>query len=97
MAKGYWIASVDVADPEAYKGYIAAHTPVLRRFGARFLVRGGQRQVVEGTVRQKSVVIEFESYQVALECYQSDDYQQAAAIRHRFAVSDIVIVEGYEG
>lgn len=97
MPKGYWVASVDIEDAEAYKGYIAAHTPVLQSFGARFLVRGGQRQVVEGTARQKSVIIEFESYQVALDCYRSDAYQQAAAIRQRYAVSDIVVIEGYEG
>jgi len=97
MAKGYWIASVDIEDPEAYKGYIAAHSPVLQSFGAKFLVRGGERQVVEGTARQKLVVIEFESYQMALDCYRSPAYQATAAIRHGAAVSDIVVTEGYAG
>ena len=97
MPKGYWIASVDIEDPEAYKGYVAAHTPVLQGFGAKFLIRGGQRQVVEGTARQKSVVIEFESYEAALACYNSAAYQTAAAMRQAVAVSDIVVIEGYTG
>lgn len=97
MPKGYWIASVDIEDPEAYKGYIAAHSPVLQSFGAKFLIRGGARQVVEGTARQKSVVIEFESYETALACYNSPDYQAAALLRKSSAVSDIIVIEGYTG
>lgn len=42
MAKGYWIARVDVADPEQYKAYIAANALPFKNFGARFLVRSGR-------------------------------------------------------
>ncbi len=51
MAKGYWIARVDVADPEGYKAYVAANAEPFRQFGARFLVRGGAFENVEGGSR----------------------------------------------
>ena len=97
MTKGYWVARVDVADPEQYKRYVAANGPALAAFGARFLVRAGAHAVVEGTGRGRNVVIEFPSYPAALECYRTPAYQQAKALRDGVAVSDLVIVEGYDG
>ena len=41
MPKGYWIARVDVSDPEGYQQYVAANAAAFRKFGARFIVRGG--------------------------------------------------------
>ena len=41
MAKGYWVALVDVSDPDGYKAYIAENANPLRKFGGRFLTRGG--------------------------------------------------------
>ena len=49
--KGYWIAHVDVADPEGYKAYVAANQLAFGKYGVRYLVRGGTREVVEGKVR----------------------------------------------
>ena len=71
MAKGYWIARVDIHDPEAYKAYLAANGAVFRQFGARYLVRGGASETVEGSVRQRNVILEFPSYADALACYRS--------------------------
>jgi uncharacterized protein (DUF1330 family) len=64
------------------------------RYGARFLVRGGQFQGVEGTPRQRHVIIEFESYEKALECYHSPEYQAASEYRRAAAFTDLVIIEG---
>lgn len=97
MAKGYWIARVDVADPEGYKAYVAANAEPFRKFGARFLVRGGQFEAVEGTSRSRNVVIEFPSYQAALDCWNSPEYQRAIQFRAPVSTADIVIAEGYEG
>ena len=55
--KGYWIAHIDVTDPEGYKAYMAADMAPLGKFGGRFLVRGGSREVVEGKVRARTVVL----------------------------------------
>jgi uncharacterized protein (DUF1330 family) len=97
MPKGYWVARVDVEDAEKYKRYVAANAVAFAQFGARFLVRGGRFEAPEGTSRSRNVVIEFASYQDALDCYRSPAYQEALKLRLEFATSDLVIIEGYEG
>lgn len=94
MPKGYWIARVDVRDPEGYKGYVAAAKPAFERFGAVFLARGGAHEAAEGTARARNVIIEFPSLAAARYCYNSPEYQAAKAIRQRFADGEIVLVEG---
>ena len=81
MSKGYWIGHVGVSNIDAYKNYITANASPFARYGARFLVRGGSHEVVEGASRQRNVVIEFESYQAALDCYHSSEYEAAKALR----------------
>ncbi len=94
MAKAYWIARIDVRDPEGYKGYVAASRLAFDRFGAKFLVRGGASEAVEGTGRARNVIIEFPSMEQARDCYYSSEYQAAKAIRQKFADGEIVLVEG---
>ena len=97
MAKGYWIARVDVADPEKYKAYVAANAGPLKKYGARFLVRGGQSESPEGSSRARNVVVEFPSYQAALECYRSPEYREAIKLRVPVSTIDLIIIEGYDG
>jgi uncharacterized protein (DUF1330 family) len=97
MPKGYWIGRVDVSDPEAYKAYVAANAEPLRKYGARFLVRGGSFEAKEGTSRSRNVVLEFPNYEAALACYQSPEYQRAIALRTSCSVADVIVIEGYEG
>jgi uncharacterized protein (DUF1330 family) len=94
MPKGYWIARVDVRDAERYKDYVALAKPAFEKYGAHFLARGGAFQKLEGQVRGRNVVIEFPSLQAAVECYNSADYQAAAAVRHECADAEMVVVEG---
>lgn len=95
--KGYWIAHVDVSDPEAYKSYIAANQKPFGKFGARYLVRAGRCEVTEGRQRSRTVVLEFPSYEAALACYRSPDYQAAKALREGKAEADLVVIEGCDG
>lgn len=97
MAKGYWIARIDVDDLERYRQYVAANAAPLAQFGARFLVRAGSFEAPEGTSRSRNVVIEFPSYQAALDCYRSSAYQAALQLRLPVATGDLVIIEGYDG
>ena len=94
MPKGYWMVHVTVTDPERYKDYVAANKAPLEKFGAKFIVRGGQYQVVKGRSRERHVVIEFPSFAAAKECFASPGYQAALAIFKTCAESDVVIVEG---
>lgn len=97
MTKAYWIARVDVRDPEGYKGYVAASKLAFDKYGATFLARGGKAEAAEGAGRARNVVIEFASLQAAHDCYHSPEYQHAASIRQQFADGEIVLVEGIEG
>ena len=94
MAKGYWIARIDVKDPETYKSYIANATPAYQKYGAKFLVRGGRCEALEGLGRGRNVVIEFDSYEQAMACYRSPEYQAAAEFRRKASLGEILVVEG---
>ncbi|MES0812448.1 MULTISPECIES: DUF1330 domain-containing protein [unclassified Roseibium] len=94
MSKGYWIARVDVNNPDDYPKYVEAAKPAFERFGAKFLARGGKTDTIEGPGRARNVVIEFPSFQHAVDCYNSPEYQVAVKIRQQIADGEIVIVEG---
>ncbi len=97
MLKGYWIGRVDVADTEKYKAYIQANAVAFKKFGAKFLVRAGRFENPEGTSRSRNVVIEFPTYQAALDCWMSPEYQEALKLRLQISTIDLVIIEGYDG
>jgi uncharacterized protein (DUF1330 family) len=97
MAKGYWVGHVDVTDPEGYKAYVAADAEPFRKYGAKFLVRGGTFEAVEGKARSRTVVLEFKDYATALACYRSPEYAKARAFREVAAIADIIVIEGYDG
>jgi uncharacterized protein (DUF1330 family) len=97
MAKGYWIGRVDVTEPEGYKAYVAANAEPFRKYGAKFLVRGGAFEAVEGKPRSRNVVLEFKDYATALACYRSPEYKEAMAHRAGAADADIIVIEGYDG
>ena len=97
MAKGYWIVRVDISDAEQYKKYIAANAAPLRKHGGRFLARGGKYESLEGESRSRNAVIEFPTYQAALDCWKSPDYQAAIELRAPVSTIDLIVIEGYEG
>jgi len=97
MAKGYWIVSGDVSDPEGYKLYVAENAKAFRKYGARFVIRAGKSEAVEGSARARNVVIEFKDYATALACYRSPEYSKAIELRKGKANINIIVIEGYEG
>jgi uncharacterized protein (DUF1330 family) len=97
MAKGYWIARVDVQNEEGYKAYAAANPGIFGKYGGRFVVRAGKFECVEGTSRSRNVIIEFPDYASALACYRSPEYQRNITVRQPHAAADIVVIEGYDG
>jgi len=97
MPKGYWVVRVDVDDQERYKAYVAANAEPYKRHGAHFVVRGGRFENPEGSCRARNVVIEFPSYEAALACWKSPEYQKARALREPVSTLDLLIIEGYEG
>jgi uncharacterized protein (DUF1330 family) len=97
MPKGYWIVRVDIADPEKYKAYVAANGPALKKYDAQFLVRAGRFENPEGSSRTRNAVIEFPTYQDALACWKSPEYQALLHLRQPFSTIDLIIIEGYDG
>ena len=97
MAKGYWIATGEVNDIEAYKKYVEANAQPFKQFGAKFLVRGGEGEVKEGAFKSRTVVLEFSTYENAISCYESPAYQKAKKIRLPVAEMNLLIVGGYNG
>ncbi|MEN0002450.1 MAG: DUF1330 domain-containing protein [Pseudomonadota bacterium] len=96
MPKGYWIARISVSQPERYDEYKTLAGPAYKEFGAKFLVRGGNFAVSEGNARERNVVIEFPTYQAALDCYNSAQYAKARAVRQAISVGELIVVEGAE-
>jgi uncharacterized protein (DUF1330 family) len=97
MPKGYWIAQIDVTDQDIYQGYRVAAKVALKKFGGRFLVRGGEALASEGAIRSRIIVIEFPSVEQAKLCFDSPEYAAAKAIRMKSAASDFAVVTGYDG
>jgi uncharacterized protein (DUF1330 family) len=97
MLKGYWIVHVDDTDQEQFKKYVLANVDALKKYGAMFLARAGRYTVPEGSARTRNTIVEFPSYQAAVDCWNSPEYQ--AALKYRLPASeiDLVIVEGYDG
>jgi uncharacterized protein (DUF1330 family) len=98
MLKGYWIAHVTIHNPERYKDYVAANAVAFKKYGARFLVRGGRNETQGAGLSssQRHVVIEFDSYATAKACHDSPEYAVAMKIRDEASTASIVIVEGWE-
>ena len=98
MPKGYWIALVEVKNQDGYmKNYVAGLPDVLRKFGGRYVTRGGKTEVVEGRSKSRVVVLEFPSYQAAMDCYRSPEYAKIMAARKAAADADLIVVEGFDG
>ena len=94
MPKAYWIAHVTVSNPDQYKHYAESAPVAFKQFGAQLLARGGRFGQLEGEGRPRNVVIEFPSYDDAVACYNSPEYQSAKAKRKGAGEANIVIVEG---
>ncbi len=95
VPKAYVICDIDVTDPEGYAGYRELSSKAGEKYGARFLVRGGETTVLEGD-RQPArvVVLEFDDVQAARRWYDSPEYQEAKAVRQSASTASFILVEG---
>jgi uncharacterized protein (DUF1330 family) len=92
---GYAIFNIQVTNPEDYKEYLKHVTAIAEKFGGKYIVRGGETTVIEGTwVHPRTVVIQFPSYEKALEWYHSEDYKPVRQIRLDNAVTNAIIIQG---
>ena len=95
--KGYWLARVTVNNQADYDEYRKRNAAAFAKYGGRFIVRGGRTESVFGTARPHNVVLEFPSYQAALDCLNSPVHQAASQFLRRGCDVDLVIAEAYDG
>ncbi len=92
---GYWIVRASAStDSEATETYSRLWKPIAEKYQAKILASSGQHKTVEGEDRPRNLVVEFPSYQAALDCYYDPDYTIAAEFALKAYDRDLVIVEG---
>lgn len=97
MAKSYLIAFYrEVSDPDALAAYGALAVPAIKGAGGRFLARGGKVEAFEHGLKERTVVVEFDSFDQAIAAYNSEDYRASLEKLGDGAVRDVRIVEGVE-
>ena len=93
----YVIVETDVSDPEQYEQYKTAASAAVTAHGGRYLVRGGEQDVLEGDWRpSRLVVLEFADLAAARRWYDSEQYRQARRLREGAAGIRMVAVQGVE-
>ncbi len=98
MAKAYWVGLYrQIKNPDALPGYAALAGPAIAAGGGRFLARGGKVQPYEAGIDQRSVVVEFDSFDAAVATSEGAAYQAALAALGDAAERDVRIIEGIDG
>ena len=97
MAKGYWVACVNVKNQHEFKKYVDLAGPAINLHGGKFLVRGGKVLNIEGKQYERIVVPVFDSSENAKECYVSKEYQHAYSFLNDEVADRIIhIAEGLD-
>ena len=95
--KGYWIALYKkIENMDNLKSYAAKVTPIIKSYGGKPLVRGGKYQKLEGDDFLRTVIWEFPSYEKAMECHDSKEYQEGWALAKNTTERNLQIIEGFE-
>ena len=91
----YVVIEIIIKNPEGYKEYKRLAPPTIAAYGGKYLARGGKAENLEGDWQPNRIVIlEFESVEKAKQWLFSDEYQEAKALRHKYATSNTIVVEG---
>jgi uncharacterized protein (DUF1330 family) len=96
MKKGYWVVAYrSISDESALKAYAALAVSAVQSFGGRSLTSStSQVQAHEAGLQKRTIVVEFDSYDIALAAHQSEAYQKALRALGSGAERDYRIVEG---
>ena len=94
--RGYWVALYKKIDnTENLKNYSDRVTPIIKSFGGKPLVRGGKYDCLEGENFLRTVIWEFPSYEAAIECHESKEYQEGWALAQRTTERSLRIIQGF--
>ena len=96
MIKGYWIALYKkVGNKDNLKDYAAKVTPIIKSFGGKPLVRGGEYECLEGEDFPRTVIWEFPNYESAIKCHNSKEYQEGWALAKNTTDRNLQIIQGF--
>jgi uncharacterized protein (DUF1330 family) len=97
MSKGYWVSTYrETKDPSRLAAYAQLAVPAVAGAGGKFIVRGVADEVREQGLKERTVVIEFPTYEQALAAYESDAYKKALEALGDAVERDLRIVRGVE-
>lgn len=86
----YWVARSKINDPVEYKKYTDQVPALIAKYGGKVLARGGKYKIMEGPEKfHRFVVIEFPTFEDGVNCFESDEYQAAAAYRRRNGAGEV--------
>ncbi len=96
MKKGYWISLYSkVENQENLKKYSEAVIPIIKSFGGVPLIRGGKYQTCNGEDFIRTVIWEFPSYEKAIECHDSAEYQAGWSLAKDTTIRHMQVIEGF--
>ena len=94
MSKAYWVVRANINNPEEYSKYVQLATDIIDKHNGHFLVRGGNQVEFEESGYERTVVVEFNSFEDALNCYKSSEYQSALKFAKNSSKRYVSIVKG---
>ena len=91
----YFIIQINVKNSENYKEYIEKVTPIVKKFGGEYIVRGGRSENVEGIwPYQRTVILKFPTYEMVKKWHNSEEYKPIRKIREDNSECNAIIIEG---
>lgn len=95
MAKGYLVVCYrKILDKQKLKTYAELAPRAMLPRGARILARDGRVEAFEDGLAERTILVEFPSFEEAIEAYKSPEYQEAVAALGDGAIRDFRVVEG---
>jgi uncharacterized protein (DUF1330 family) len=97
MPKGYWVSIYrTISDPEKLAAYNALGRAAVKAWGGRTLIRGGRVAAYDAGIAERTVLVEFDSFEQAVAARESAAYQEALAALSDGVERDFRIVEGVD-
>ena len=95
MSKGYWISVYEkIEDPKILSEYAKKATIAIQGHQGNFLCRGGKNICLEGSAKPRTVIVEFPSFDLAKQAYDSSVYREALNILKGSVKRNLQIIEG---
>ena len=91
----YFIIQINITKPDNYKNYIEQVTPIVKKFGGEYIIRGGKSENIEGNwPYERTVVLKFPSYEMVKKWHSSEEYRPIKKIREDNSECNAIIIEG---